>query len=156
MKKALSLLGLALLLMNCKTNAVEKPDDLLTENQMVDILYDLNVVNAMNSTNHQYLSDRGITASSYVYAKYKIDSLQFVNSDHYYASDLEEYEKIYQQVSERLQQNKAEIDSLLKKNPEDQVKINVANPNTTPIKPDSMRRKRPLKKILFNNSSKNQ
>ena len=112
MKKALSLLGLALLLMNCKTNAVEKPDDLLTENQMVDILYDLNVVNAMNSTNHQYLSDRGISASSYVYAKYKIDSLQFVNSDHYYASDLEEYEKIYQQVSERLQQNKAEIDSL--------------------------------------------
>lgn len=155
MKKALSILSLALLLINCKTNAVEKPDDLLTEKQMVDILYDLNIINAMKSTNYQYLSDRGITASKYVYAKYKIDSLQFANSDQYYASDIEEYEKIYNQVSERLQKNKAEIDSLLKKNPEDPSKINVVKPKPKPINIDSIRTKRPIQKLLFNNTTKN-
>jgi hypothetical protein len=155
MKRVLVILCLGLLLLNCNSKAVEKPDNLLTENQMVNILYDLYVVNAMKSTNYQYLTERGITASAYVYDKYDIDSLQFATSDKYYASDLEEYEKIYMQVANRLQKSKAEVDTLLMKNPEDALKVNVVKPNVTPFNKDSIRRKRPLEKVLFNDGTKN-
>lgn len=126
MRKLLLLLALGLLLLNCNSSAIEKPKDLLSKDQMVDILYDLYVVNAIKTTDMLYLVDRNVTPAKYILHKYKVDSVQFSQSDRYYASDVEEYEKIYQRVTEKLQVNKAALDSLISKNP-----IKVSEKDTT-------------------------
>jgi hypothetical protein len=112
MKKLLVFLTLGLLLINCNSHTIEKPMNLLDEDQMVAILYDLYLVNAIKSSKMNYIQERDITSANYIFQKYKVDSLQFSQSDLYYASDIEEYERLYRRVTERIQENRAVIDSL--------------------------------------------
>lgn len=111
--KLLSVLML-LLLLSCQSGA-EKPDNLIGDEVMVDIFYDLALIDGMRSHNPMALETYDITPHEYIYKKYKIDSLQFAHSNRYYAADIEKYKRMYEQVSTRIEQNKAEIDSLLKK-----------------------------------------
>jgi hypothetical protein len=80
--------------------------------------------------------------------------LQFTTSDKYYASDLEEYEKIYKIVTDRLQSDKVEVDSLLKISPESEIEVVSPSPKS-PIKVDSLRKKRRNGKLIFNDTVKN-
>ena len=113
MKNSIFIIVLSLLLMNCKSEAIEKPDNLVDEDKMVAVMYDLYLLNAIKSTNMNYLRENNITSNNYIFKKYNIDSLQFSQSDLYYASDVEAYEKMYQRVTQQLQSNKAAIDSLI-------------------------------------------
>ncbi|RZJ25440.1 MAG: DUF4296 domain-containing protein [Flavobacterium sp.] len=99
MKQACFLL--LILLAACGKPVVEKPANLIAEETMVDILYDLSLLDAMKSQSPQKLQ-LAKDADTYVYKKYKIDSLQFANSSKYYASDLKEFRKIYDKVNDRL------------------------------------------------------
>lgn len=156
MKKLLALLTLCLLLQNCDSKPVEKPEDLVSKDMMVDILYDLYVINAMKSSEMEYLKEQNITPAKYIYEKYKVDSLQFSRSDRYYATDISTYEKLHERVTKRLQDDKAAIDSLLVKNPEEEIKDDVAKPIVTPFKTrDSLRKKRTLRAKLIQDSIKN-
>jgi len=156
MKKVMTVFILALTLATCNSNAIEKPENLISEDQMVDILYDLYVLNAIKSSNNDYLRERKTTPSKYIYSKYKIDSLQFAKSDNYYASDLDDYLKLYQRVTKRLEQNKAEMDSLIKKNPEPKKSLLLAKPVPSRAQVrDSLRNKRSIRKTLFKDSIKN-
>ena len=110
MKKALFLL--VVLAWGCGQSAVEKPDNLIDEATMVDILYDLSVLEAMK-TRDAKLSDN--SSAGYVYKKYNIDSVQFAHSNQYYAAEIEKYRKIYEKVDARLQAEKTTADSLAKK-----------------------------------------
>jgi hypothetical protein len=141
--------------LSCSSNTAEKPKDLIDKDQMVAILYDLYVINAMKSSNMQYLEDRRITSASYILHKYKVDSLQFEQSDRYYASDVEEYEKLYQRVSEKLNVNKAVIDSLIAKNPEQEIKIENSAATPDKILKDPRKKKKLVTKNLFNDSIQN-
>jgi hypothetical protein len=155
MKKIMMVFILALVLINCDSRAIEKPENLISEDQMVAILYDLYVLNAVKANNNDYLRERKTTPSKYIYSKYKIDSLQFAKSDNYYASDLDDYEKLYQRVTKRLEQNKAEMDSLIKKNPEPK-KPALAKPVSSPVKiSDSLRKKRSILNPLLKENTKN-
>ena len=73
---------------------------------MVDILYDLSVINAAKSTNPAILEEYGVEAMPYIYDKYGVDSITFVNSDTYYASRPQDYEDIYSRVEARLEKEK--------------------------------------------------
>jgi hypothetical protein len=154
MRKIVVFLCFGLLICSCNSNPIEKPENLLTKNQMVDILYDLYVLNAISTSDYMYFRDRNIIPSRYIYKKYNIDSLQFATSDKYYASDLEEYEKIYERVTERLQSNKVEVDSLLKISPESEIEVVSPKPKR-PIKVDSLQKKRRNGKSLLNDTVKN-
>lgn len=90
--------------------AIEKPDKLISEETMVDIIYDLSVLQAIRSVNPTKLEQKKLTPTSYVYLKYNIDSLQFAQNERYYASDIELYEKMYDKVNNRLVQKKKAID----------------------------------------------
>ena len=148
MKRLLLIISICLLLLNCESKPVEKPEDLISKDKMVDILYDLYVVNAIKSSNAKYLNELHITPANYIYQKYKVDSLQFSRSDRYYATDVDDYEKLYQRVTTRLQERKAAIDTLISKNPEETVKKN--DTLVAPFKTrDSLSKKRALKKGLF-------
>lgn len=91
-------------LLSCNENLLEKPDDLIPEDKMVAILTDLAVVNAAKSTNMAVLQDLDIEPMDYIFKKYDIDSLQFVESDRYYASLPPEYEEIYKRVESKLEE----------------------------------------------------
>lgn len=102
MKKFGSLV-LIISLLSCNENLLEKPDNLIPEAKMVEVLKDLAIVNAAKSTNLVVLHDNDIEPMAYVFKKHDIDSLQFVESDRYYASLPVEYERIYKKVESKLE-----------------------------------------------------
>ena len=72
---------------------------------------DLALVNAAKSTNISVLHDNGIEPMEYIYKKHNIDSLQFVESDNFYASlPKGEYERIYKEVEARLEKKQKAAD----------------------------------------------
>ncbi len=118
MKKVIAIL-LLLFISSCAEKLLDKPDNLIPKDKMVDILNDLAILNAAKSTNAAILRNHDIEPMQYIFTKFEIDSLQFVESDRYYASIPEEHEKIYIAVEaklakeeERLSNAKKERDSL--------------------------------------------
>lgn len=83
-----------------------RPENLIPKEKMVLILNDLAVVNAAKVTNAQVLRKHNIEPTTYIFTKYGIDSLQFVESDRYYASIPEEHEEIYIAVEAKLEAEK--------------------------------------------------
>jgi hypothetical protein len=101
MKKYILLfIAITLTTVSCKDEVVEKPKNLIERNKMVDIIYDLAILEAAKS------QVSGVQtyprATKFIKEKYKIDSLTFAQSTQYYASDLKEYKKMYDEVKERL------------------------------------------------------
>ena len=101
-------------IVSCKEDGIDKPDKLLTESQMEDVLYDISLLQAMNSSTPGTLQENDIVLSEYIYDKYDIDSLTLVQNQRYYASKLEEYQKINNKVKDRFLAEKKVIDSLVK------------------------------------------
>lgn len=100
--KKLILLFSAVVLMTtgCKDKVIEKPKNLVERDKMVNIIYDLALLEAAKSqTAGTYQYPR---TSQFLKDKYKIDSLTFAQSAQYYASDMKEYKKMYDEVKERL------------------------------------------------------
>ncbi len=93
---------------------MEKPENLIPKEKMVLILNDLAVVNAAKITNAQVLRNHNIEPTEYIFTKYGIDSIQFVESDRYYASIPEEHEEIYTAVEAKLEAEKERIVTLKK------------------------------------------
>lgn len=90
-------------LLSCNDNLLEKPDNLIPSDKMVEVLTDLAIVNAAKSTNVAVLHENDIEPMAYIFEKHGIDSLQFVQSDRYYASLPVAYEKIYKKVESKLE-----------------------------------------------------
>ncbi|QXP60328.1 DUF4296 domain-containing protein [Olleya sp. HaHaR_3_96] len=81
----------------------DKPDNLLSENKMVDVLVDLTIMSSAKGINKRELENRGIMPDSFIYNKHKIDSAQFVSSNDYYAHDIEKYNEMYVKVKTKLE-----------------------------------------------------
>lgn len=155
MKKSILFLLIGILFANCESKVIQKPEKLITEDQMVDILYDLYVLNAIKSNNFSDLELQEISPAQYIYHKYNIDSLQFAQSDKYYASDVNEYEKLHERVTTRLKTNKAKIDSIIAKNPEEKTQDSISKATQKPIiSRDSLLKKRILRSTFLADSIK--
>jgi len=115
MKRGLLLLGVFLGLLSCKEKLIEPPKDLIPESEMTEILYDLALINGIMTTNPNTLDTYTIETMPYIYEKYGIDSLQFVQSDQYYASVPVIYQRMYQSISDRIETQIAEIDKAREK-----------------------------------------
>jgi hypothetical protein len=104
------LLAFLLIFVGC-TTAIEKPKKLIEKDKMVDILYDIALLEAIKSQN----VNGGISskkANEFLYKKYKIDSLQWEENNKYYASDIEEYKKMYEEVKKRIQEETTKANSI--------------------------------------------
>jgi hypothetical protein len=110
MKRGLLLLGVFLGLLSCKEKLIEPPKDLIPEAEMTEILYDLALINGIRTTNPTTLDTYEIETMPYIYEKYDIDSIQFVQSDQYYASVPVIYQRMYQSITDRIEAHIAEID----------------------------------------------
>ena len=107
------LIFLALIISCQDVKRPEKPENLIPKDKMVAILAESYTGNAARSINNRVLKDQVIELDSLIYKKFDIDSLQFAESNAYYASQLNEYIAILKQVEDRLTAQKAEIDTLL-------------------------------------------
>ena len=65
------------------------PDNLIPEEKMVDILYDMSLISVSKGINKRILENNGMKPKKYILKKYNIDSLQFVLSNEYYSSKLQ-------------------------------------------------------------------
>lgn len=89
-----------------------KPDNLISEDKMVDILTELSLLQGARSYNKTLMEEKGINAYPYLTEKFQIDSTQLVQSSDYYAQNYRQYKRIYDRVKERLELLMAEYDSL--------------------------------------------
>lgn len=111
-----------ILLVSCKEEVIQKPDQLVEKDVMVNVMVDLSILEAIKYQNPASLDTFKINPRDFIYKKYKIDSLQFAKSNVYYASDYEDYKLMFEQIVQRLDAKKKSADSLVnlekkKKNP---------------------------------------
>lgn len=90
---------------------VDQPDNILSKEKMTAILYDMAILNSAKNTNPKVLVENNIEIMDYIYEKHSIDSLQFVESDVYYAALPEAYQEIYKGVEQRLDRMKEKMDT---------------------------------------------
>lgn len=100
-------------LMTCRgIDRPKKPQNLIAEDKMVKIMYDLYILNAAKGVNRKLLERNGVMPMEYVYKKYNIDSLQFVESNTYYAYDPKVYSAIVEKVKAELERDKNKYEKL--------------------------------------------
>ena len=118
-----------------------KPNNLIPEDKMIDILYDMSLISVSKGINKRILENNGMKPKKYILKKYNIDSLQFVVSNEYYSKDLEIYLSIYEEVLNKLQLNRELIIDSIENYKKDRAKrsqeINLESPkNNKLIKPN--------------------
>lgn len=94
-------------------NDIPKPAKPIDKGVMEYILYDLDLLQALKSYSPEKLAKNNIDPKTYIYQKYKIDSLQFAENNKYFASDIESYKIMFENVSNRLQKEKVLMDTLV-------------------------------------------
>ncbi|MDI1316304.1 DUF4296 domain-containing protein [Flavobacterium sp.] len=114
MKKFILIICVVFVLSSCNENSVAKPDNLITKDKMIDILYDISLLEAIKVQNLKGGINRK-KANEFIYKKYKIDSIQFAKSNKYYASDLVDYKKMFEKVKDRLNKENAKVEAEMKK-----------------------------------------
>ena len=109
--------------------------EIISEKKMIDIIYDMALINVSKGINKRILENNGMKPQSYILKKYKIDSMLFVRSNNFYTKDLDKYLYIYDQVLKKLEKNRQLIqDSIEKINLEVQQKNKLNNKFKSEIK----------------------
>lgn len=157
--KHLSFLILSLLLSSCyKVKKPNKPENLISEDNMVNILVDMAIISSAKGVNKSNIEKNGIIPDEYIYKKNNIDSTTFAESNAYYAFDIKKYDAIYLRVKDSLtilREKYKAIDEEEKKIKEKKDSINRAKineekrkkyDNRKEPKPDSFGKLEPIKK----------
>jgi hypothetical protein len=113
MKKSISLLAI-LALLGCKEDLVKKPDLLIEKSKMMDIMYDLALLEAIKYQNPAVLDSNQIRPKQFIYKKYKIDSLQLAQNNKYYAADYKSYKVMFESVVKRIENEKKRVNAVIK------------------------------------------
>jgi len=104
MKRVVALLVLVVaIFLSCKNPYMDKPENLVSKDDMEQMLYDLAILEALKAQNP---SQAYPSPSQYIQQKYEVDSTTFSQSVKYYATDIKTYRKMYDHVKERLAENK--------------------------------------------------
>ena len=93
---------------------VKKPSNLISEDQMVEILYDMVLINSSKGVNKKLLQKNINNPEAYIFKKHNIDSLQFAESNAYYTFKNEVYKSIYEKLELKLTIQKTKLEALLK------------------------------------------
>lgn len=113
LKRISIIIILGFLVIACNNvNRPKKPDNLISKDQMTELLYDLYIVNSAKGVNRRILETNGFNPETYILTKYNIDSTQFADSNGYYAFDTETYKGIVEKVKERLEKEKQELEDI--------------------------------------------
>lgn len=138
MNKNYIFIVLITLTISCKQET--KPNHLIEKEVMVNIMYDLSILQALRYQNPTSIDSFQINARDFVYKKYRIDSLQFAQSNVYYSTNNEQYKEMFNQVVGRINKEKAAADSLLKVEIKQKSKINKTKLKESISPKDSLRK----------------
>jgi len=112
MNKYIYILFLSFFMLSCTSNTIlKKPDDLISEDQMVDLLTDLFLAINAGTTKNLDLK-RQVNYYPLVFEKHNIDSARFKESNFYYTSRVDDYDAILVKVDERLKALSEEFEAL--------------------------------------------
>tara|TARA_Y100000992_G_scaffold265449_1_gene202818 strand:+ start:196 stop:564 length:369 start_codon:yes stop_codon:yes gene_type:complete len=96
-----------------------KPDNLIDEVLMEQVLYEATLIEVMKTfsdKNPKFIKTLG---TPYFFIKYGIDSLQLAKSEEYYTKNPRKYQKIYMKVLLRMEKHKDSFNLLSKIKKED-------------------------------------
>jgi len=142
--KHLTYLLILLLISACyKVEKPEKPDNLLSEDKMVDVLVEMSLMYSAKAINKWELEKNAIMPDRFIYDKHDIDSLQFAQSNYYYAFDIKKYEKIYDRVKDSLGKLKTKYKAIQEE--EQRVKDSLKKVNKAKLKKEKL----PVKKRVL-------
>ena len=111
MKKIAIILVMFSVFAACDNSVIKKPDHLISEKQMINMLYDIHLAEA---TYNHMRSDSIVRKSSSenfyysVLAKYEVSDSVFEKSFVYYASVPKNFEKMYREVMNKLSETEQE------------------------------------------------
>lgn len=95
---------LILILIGCNSSStVPPPDQLIPEEKMEEILFDLSLLKAIQNTKFKRKGD-AVFNNQYLLRKYGIDSLTFAQNQLFYAQNPKLLVPIYQRIDQRLEQ----------------------------------------------------
>jgi len=107
--------SLFLVFIACGSDKIKKPDNLIPESKMVNIMVDLALLNSGAGIDKDILEEVGVQPEQHVYKKYAIDSLQFANSNNYYAHNIDIYQNMFARVKSKLNIKKEEYKKINEK-----------------------------------------
>ncbi|QTD36541.1 DUF4296 domain-containing protein [Polaribacter batillariae] len=119
--KKISALFILIFLVSCTSNTIfEKPKDLIPQDTMSLLLQEMMIASSakfIKNTNNE----KNINYMSLVYDKFKIDSSRFMESNFYYMSKIDLYQKMLENAKKNLEtktaffkKQKAALDSIRK------------------------------------------
>jgi len=114
MKNFIVIILVLFLSVSCNTDVVKQPAKLIEKDKMIDIMYDLSLLEAMRYQKPLFMDSIDNDPTKFILKKYKVDSLQFAQNNMYYASDYENYKDMFDQVNKRIEVNQRAADSLAK------------------------------------------
>ena len=126
----------------------DKPENLIPEDKMIDILIDAKLIGISNSANKKVMRDSGINPDTYIYKKYGIDSLQFAQSNDYYSYYIDDYESIYTKIDDSLKVLLKDLKDRQEEEREANAKRRRDSINAVRAKKDSINRVKVLKDSL--------
>ncbi|WP_163400574.1 DUF4296 domain-containing protein [Flavobacterium fluviatile] len=143
MKNFVFIILVVFISVSCKKELVKEPENLIEKEKMVDIIYDLSVLDAIKYQQPLSLDSVESNPAKFIFKKYKVDSLQFARSNMYYAADFDTYKEMFDEISARLEKEKKSTEKKLKA---EEKKAKEAKKNNLKLtSKDSL--KRPIKKI---------
>ncbi|MFD2908849.1 DUF4296 domain-containing protein [Flavobacterium ardleyense] len=101
--KKLLIVFLGIIITSCSNNPVPKPDKMLSEEVMEDIMFDASILQVAGLSMAQTLAKNGVDPNTYIYEKYEIDSLTYHQNQKYYAADVKKYKKMHKNVLKRIE-----------------------------------------------------
>jgi len=93
----------AVLIFSCTSNTIlEKPKDLIPKDSMQLLLQEMVIAGSAKFIKNKNL-EKNINYMPLVYQKFKIDSARFQNSNLYYMSKIDMYQKILESAKESIE-----------------------------------------------------
>ena len=77
-----------------------KPDNLIDKKQMENIIFDILVLNSINT--NSLMSKVELISDEFIFERYSVDSIQFYESELYYSNRPRDHFEIYSNVKKRI------------------------------------------------------
>ena len=155
MKNFVFVILVVFLSVSCKKELVKEPAKLIEKEKMINIMYDLSLLEAIKYQQPLSLDSVESNPTKFILKKYKVDSLQFAQSNMYYAADYESYKEMFDEINARLDKEKKSTEKKLmaeekkaakaKKTAENKKAKEAKKNNLKLTSKDSV--KRPIKKV---------
>lgn len=95
-----------------KTFKAPEPEQLIEQNVMEDILYDIKLLKASKSKSYRVLKDNKVQVDAYVYEKYSLDSITLRENIEFYASgSFKTYKEIENNIKLRFEAEKEKVEA---------------------------------------------